>query len=318
MLKDLSELLRQPETVEEEMTECRRCETQCPKSAEVCPNCGEATNVPTLAEWGRQLPIGVIDIKNKTLNRDFTVRKINFMIEREISEYWSKYIKKNKEVNLLDYLPCVLAFTLETLGGENIQKFPVDRRIGIIRSMFLGDIFYVYAYLRIETLGPDFTLKSVECPECRKTFEYPVDLASLEIYTRKDYDSLFNTVELRDGFTISNKLRKKLTLMPVTFNAISTNTDNSASMFGEMLKACVCGIEEMVEGSVITDAEVNQLSKYDMSTLDSKISLVSGGPDWTIEIKCPNASCGFKWDSALDWRYGDFFGHSSRLMRRRR
>ena len=319
-LTDVASLLRGSDEVSQEETiECRRCGASCPKDAVTCSNCGEKPTVPTLVEWGRQLPIGILDAKNKTLGREFSVKKIDFHVEREISLYWNKYRKTSSKVNVIDYIPIVLAHTVQTLDGQDITKLSIDRKLGAIRAMFMGDVMYMYAYERVETLGPDFLLKFVECPMCGGKFDYPVNLSSLEIATRDDYADLLKSVELRDGFSINNVTYKKVTMMPFTFQAVSgMDIENETDSLAFLLKASVCGIEGLPEGTPMTDSEVTQLSKFDMATLDSKMGYVSGGPDWTIDIKCKNSSCELEWVTAIDWRYSDFFAHSSRSTMRRR
>lgn len=319
-LNDVSEFLHaQVEQTTEKTIECRRCGELCPEKVEKCPSCGEKPIFPSLAEWGRQLPIGIVNLKEKKLGREFTVKKVDFRVEREISDYWNKYRKSTSTVTVFDYLACVLAFTVTSLDGQDLQRLPVERRLAVIRQMFMGDVFYIYAYVRVETLGPDFIIKMIECPMCGRKFDFPVDLMTLEISTRENYDDLYKAVDLRDGFVINNILRKKVTMMPFTFNAIAgADNDNDTDNFASLLKACVCSIEEMPDGIGITDAEINQLSKYDMATLDTKIDIVSGGPVWAVDMKCPNASCGNEWVLAIDWRYATFFSHYSRSTPRRR
>lgn len=320
MSGNLSEMLRSgAEETSDDSIECRRCGELIPKESTLCPKCNESPRIPTLREWGQKLPIGIINHKSKTLGREFTVRKVDFKVEKDISDFWTKYRKMMSSVSLMDYLPCVLSFVLTTLDGQNIQKFPPEKRMAMIRQMFLGDIFYAYAWARIEALGPDFTLKLIECPICNHKFDFPVDLTTLEVNVREKYEDLTKRVVLRDGFNIGEKHYDTISMMPYTFDAISgIDMDNSADGFAGILKACVSNIEGMPEGAVITDSEISQMSKYDMALIDSKVDFVTGGPDWTVEIKCPKPSCGYDWFHAIDWTYASFFALSSRSMRRRR
>lgn len=323
MSNEASRLLR---NTEEEIStiECIECGRECPIDVDLCPHCGHISKLIQLKELGRKLPIGLLEVQEQKdgvatkeiLLKDFDVIAVDWNIERDISNTWKK-LRLQPGVGMLDYLVCVLVHTLVSLGGMNFRKHKENRRIAILNNMFGGDIFYMYTYSRIVSIGDILTFKDVECARCSHIFDYPVDLQTLDVACRNDPKSLYKWVELRDGFETAGEIRKKVKMRPSTFVSLAhAPSDNEAEMFRVMVRDAVVAIEGLPEGATMNDSDVQQLTKWDMSLLAEEVELVGGGPDWFIEGVCPKCSMEFQKD--VDWQYQNFFRQSSRSKRRRR
>jgi len=316
-----AQLLRDEEPEIEEIV-CVECGRKCPAGVDLCPHCGQIPKLVLLSELGKNLPIGLLDVveddkgKREVLRKSFDVIGIDWNLEREISEIWKK-VQRQPDATILDYLVCVLVYTVTVLAGESFKKHKPERRMAVLNNMFGGDIFYMYTMARIASLGDIFTIKDIECPKCKHVFNFPVDLNSLEIATRKDPKSLYKWIDLRDGFKVVGEVRKRVKIRPATFLALSHAPDtNETEMFRSMVKDVVVEIDGLGEGSTMTDEDVAQLLKWDMSIFAEEVDLSAGGPEWSIEGNCPK--CDREFDHMIDWRYSNFFRQSSRSSQRRR
>ena len=321
MSNEASRLLRESESESDEI-ECVECGQVCPLDADLCPHCGQIPKLILLSELGKQLPIGLLETveeangQKEVLKKEFDVIATDWNIERDVDKTWKK-IKQQPGITILDYLVCVLAHTVIKLAGVNFRKHNPDRRLAVLNNMFAGDIFYMYTYVRIESMGNTFPIEKMECARCKHVHDFPVDLYSLEVATRKDAAGLYKTIQLRDGFESMGEQRHEITIRPATFFALAHIPDtNEAEMFAALTKDSVVAIEGMPEGATMTDSDIHQLSKWDMSMINEEIDLVAGGPQWIIEGECPK--CNFGFDHEIDWRYSNFFSRSSRSRVRRR
>ena len=302
---------------------CQGCGERLPKSTKFCPSCGEPPILPTLAELGNKLPVGIVkEVRNEAtkvveskLLKDFEVSKLDFKAERKISAAWT-LMQKSGNVNPLDYIVCVLSHTVERLAGQNFQKLDHDQRMLVLNQMWVGDVLYLYAHVRIVTLGEEFSIKNIQCPRCGESIErYPVDLGTLEVAIRPDEESLYKWIKLRDGFEMDGETRKKIKMSPATFYSLSHGgtSGDQAAMFAELMKNCVVEIEGVPSGFLLTDKEIDQLSGYDYVYLKEQSDYVSGGPKWEVDVSC--SRCNFKWTEYIDWMYGNFFSLSSQSKR---
>lgn len=316
---DVSKLLREPKQPEPEDNtfRCRMCDAKLEEGTDMCPYCGEPARLITLSSLGKKLPIGILDKSPNGESRflkDFRVSKLDWNKEREVAATW-KNVSQRSDVTILDYILCLLAHTVTDIGGASMEKHDIDHRMYILGEMFAGDVFYMYAYLRVHSIGPEFHLRNVMCPKCQHVVPvYEVDLSSIEVLTRDDPEDITKDVELRNGFKLAGDVRKKITLQPASFRVVAhSELDDDAQFFADVLKSACTQIEG-VEGAVITDDEIAQMSPYDLALVRSENDWLAGGIDWSIDIECE--SCKTKFNRIIDWRYGNFFSLSSRSRRK--
>jgi hypothetical protein len=313
-MADVSRLLRESKSKTQDVQiRCRVCESIVDEDVDLCPYCGEPVRLITLSELGKKLPIGVLDTNStgeQKLLKDFNVSRLDWVKERAVAETWKTLIDR-KDQTVLDYILCILANTVTDIGGVSLSKHDVDHRIYIIGEMFAGDVFYMYAYLRVHSIGNEFQLKNVKCPSCGKVIPiYEIDLSTIEVLTRDDPNDITHDVILKHGFKLGGELRKKITLQPASFRVVShADINNDALFFADVLKSSCTKIDG-VDGGVITDTEIEQMSPYDLALVRSENDFLAGGVDWSIDITCQK--CSHKFTQMIDWRYGHFFALSSR------
>jgi hypothetical protein len=321
MNDDITKLLRESSTSESPKSICKVCNTPISDKETVCSNCGERVSSITLATLGKRLPIGIIESSpngEQKLLKDFNIARLDWNKEKEISTAW-KTMSANSSTVVLDYILCVLAHTVTDIGGMDFKKHDIDKRMYILGQMFAGDVFYMYAYLRVYSIGPEFSLTDIKCPICNRVNKrYDVDLSSIEVLTHDSVDEITLNLELRHGFKLVGETRKKITLQPISFRVMASNDiDDEALFFAEVLKSSCVEIEG-VEGGLITDEEISQMSPYDLALIRSENDWLAGGIDWSVDIVCPNQTCGHKFTRVIDWRFGNFFSLSSQSLTRRR
>jgi predicted RNA-binding Zn-ribbon protein involved in translation (DUF1610 family) len=316
MSNKLAELLNSdPDAVDDIPDICTECGADVgDKSANACPQCGAVLRLATLKEWGKKLPIGVVE--GNGLNKEFDLRVLDWTVEREISRTWDERGGRGRGTRMTDYLGAILAHTVVSIGGVDFLKQPVQKRMLILNEMFLGDVFYMYAWLRIQSLGAQFEAKNLQCPSCRKSFDQFMDLETLEIVTKNEVSKLERTITLRDGFELMGETRTQVTLRPALFKGLGVNSPNQAEVFGHLLRASVTAIPGCEYQTTITENEVSRLSKWDMALLEDAIDSLTGGPRWDLECTC--SKCGEDFVYLVDWTYQNFFKHSSRSRRRRK
>lgn len=279
-----------------------------------CPQCKYWVSNPTIAEWGQQLPIGV-ETGGKFI-RSFEIKPLSWAIEREINKQWGV---RRERLNLGEYVGTILANTVIQVGGQDITKFKHDKKLLIFNQMFQADVFYMYAYLRLITLGKEMDLGEIRCPSCSHRFPFVADLSSLEVAIIENPSDLVFDVELKDGFEMGKNHKTKLKMKPPLWNMLGSNLPtsfNESEMFLAMVTNCIVEIEGMPDGSVLTEHEVLQFSKYDVEICRDAMENVLVGPRWEIDDECPK--CGEQFYELVDWTYSRFFGVSSRSHRQRK
>lgn len=310
----LVEMLREPEaTAGGELVECGFCHAMVDE-AELCSKCGEHLKNPTMADWGKRLPLGIEE--GGRLNKDFDLVPLSWKLERDIGRAWEN---KRDRVTLGEHVTSILAHAVTRLGSADITKHSVTKKQLIFNQMYAGDVLYMYAYLRLVSLGKELRLRELVCERCRHKFDFVADVTSLEIMVRERAEHLRVPLKLRDGFKMAGDQRKKLTLRPNTWSMMDAHfsADNLAETFSRIVLSSVVGVEGLPEGSVVTEREIEQLTKYDMALFEQALDQVMGGPRWDIQGECP--SCKSSFSILLDWSYQNFFSISYRspqLMRR--
>ena len=75
------------------------------------------------------------------------------------------------------------------------------------------------------------------------------------------------------------------------------------------LKDTIVGINDGQEPIMLTMAELDNLSKLDFEDMIASINDRYLGPNMAVEGKCPKDH---SFQKAIDWKYDNFFGGSSR------
>lgn len=310
--KTLAQLLIEDES--DELCECPECGHTQKTEFRRCPECKTWLSNPTIADWGQQLPVGV-ESEGKFI-RSFDLVPLSWAIEREINKQWSS---RRDRLNLGEYIGTILANTITQVGNQDISKFKREKKLLIFNQMYQADVFYMYAYLRLQTMGKEMDFGEMACPSCNHRFPFVADLTTLEVAIIENPSDLLYEVELKDGFDMAGNHKTKLKMKPPlwsTFSRNFTGTFNEAELFLIMVTNCIVEIEGMPAGTVLTDQEVSQFSKYDVEICRNVMETVLAGPRWEVEGDC--TGCGEHFYELVDWTYSRFFDISSRSRRQRK
>lgn len=313
-MPDALSLVRDTEPEKEDGIQCQNCGHRCEEGTTICPLCDEPVQLPTLNEYGQRLPIGLIDdsVKPPILKKEFEIHKLDWERERAASKTWKRVMRQDG-TSFLDEIVVKIAHTLESLGGVSLEKHNIEKRMQILYEMFPGDVFYLYIWMRVISLGNEFALTKVKCPACGHIIkEFPVDLSSTEINVREKVEEVYHKVTLKDGFECMGEVRTKLTLRPSTFRAMAkSDFEDDAEFFADVLKSSVIDIEGMPDDAMLTDDDIAKMTPYDRAKIRQTVDFMSGGPRWDVQIDCPSEKCNVTFDHLIDWRFSNFFKLSS-------
>jgi len=271
--------------------------------------------ITTLAERGPVLPLGTIDPTTGAWRRSMVHNRWNFATEKKIA----LLREKNPKANLAQYVGMVLATMYSELGAHNLaahdDKHFSDRR-ALVSSMFMGDVFYAYVWLRTAVLGHELKIK-ITCPHCQESYPFVADLRTVEVRSFEKLDDALYTYQLHDPIEMRGGVVSGLLLGPPRWNAFEQAPPGSPDVglvkFG-LVRSALQGL--VVEGEVRKDVapssdELDEMSKWDLEHIASEIGARALGPKMAIEDSCQNERCGRELKLPLDWGYDGFFAASS-------
>jgi len=136
----------------------------------------------TMAELGDKMPIGILDGEGR-LHKDIVTKPWKTRDERELGK------KLGSDAQISDHVPIVIANMCSRIGPHNMDTLDDPQKSLIVSTMYMADVFYLYALLRMKAMGPRLPL-TVNCPRggCGVTFPYIGDLTSVEVVAVDDID----------------------------------------------------------------------------------------------------------------------------------
>ena len=261
-------------------------------------------NKITLQELGSQLPIG---FENGQLHREFTLKPYRMKEERLIGQIY----EKKQNVSMGKFVTSVLSIMIKSLGSLNFEQMNAGERKLILSRMYVGDVIYLYVWLRLEALGNELKI-NLNCNHCREAFDFVADLNTIEIKTVNTPNELDTKIKLKKGLEINDQIYKDLHLKPSTWNVMENlgngAISNPGKMKAQMFKSCIKDVEG-IDDFVITDHVIDEMYKIDIELLVRKIDDIHPGPVMIIEDDCPK--CGQVFTAPIDWSHDNFFGASS-------
>jgi len=264
-------------------------------------------NMPTLAEFGKRLPIGMRDEKGE-LQLKFALREWDWDLEEKIGESI-----ENSDGNAMHHVTHVVAAVTKAIGGVDFDKLNDVQRRGLISRMYYSDVIMLYIWARIEGMGPNLKLETFNCHKCKKPIDFVGDLRHLEVM-ECDPKNLSRTVSLENGVKYANECRKKVIVEPLTWSFFESDDFVAAIQNPAKLKLLTMqhGVRE-VEGAprpaYITREHARTMKVRDVIKIVKEVDQCGGGAVMEIEVACQH--CKAKVEKELEWwRYGDFFGQS--------
>lgn len=265
----------------------------------------------TLAELGSNLPYGIV--AGNKLVKPFRLRPFRLKEEKEVS----RMKEDAKGLTIGRFVVGVLATMVATVGPHNLEDMSPDKRALILSTMSVADMLYMYLYLRYEALGPDEPVAmKVTCPNCHTDYIWYGDLGSLEVScVEEDKIDLSREVKLRHGLEYKGINRMSVTIAPLLWQVFMTpGFDARGRREALVLMHSIVGIPGVdMKPFRLTEDQLDNITKYDMSTLHNEIDLNSPGPHLRVMPKC--SACNYQTAMMLDWSYDSFFSHSAQQRR---
>ena len=222
---------------------------------------------------------------------------------------------------MAEYVTIVVANMCSKLGPHNMDELDDARRSLIVSTMYVADVFYAYVLLRLYAMGNELPMK-IKCPRpgCDVEFPYTADLNTLEVNVVDNIDDVIWKYELKDPIEIRNQIVTSFSMAYPKWNIMEQvkSGDSDAETKIATLLGSIIGLNESEEAVSLTNAEADELSKRDFEGLIKGIDDHYLGPKMSIEGECAPEVCtrfkrgGHKFQFPIDWRYGNFFAHSSR------
>ena len=112
---------------EEDNIVCDMCgETVEDKDLEICPHCNKRVTLPTLSEYGKRLPVGIV--KDDILLKEFDIEPINWGKEKKVSSIMSSQEWRNRRT-VTNYISLILAHAAKSIGEVEVSKLVIFDKI---------------------------------------------------------------------------------------------------------------------------------------------------------------------------------------------
>lgn len=273
--------------------------------------------ITTAKDLGTALPIGVV--QGKELVKEFTLRPYKSRVDRlmnlwrEANEGRHVGYEVAKLVALLVENVGKRAYALTEAGDTTPEQ---DLRV---LDWWFGDVMYVYLRIRIQAVGARMSVPYA-CPHafqgrpCGHRAEAKADLEEVEVRVIESVAELKAWVKLIDGFSLSDepKIRvSKLRLQPIPFRAFTLpggSVEGAEAIGYNQIREAVCEVAGAGPEYILTDADLDEVSKRDQLAINRQAGQVTAGPLLRTTITCPR--CSAEIVAALDWSYNNFFDHS--------
>lgn len=275
---------------------------------------GLKTKTTTLEKWGAKLPLGILN-GDGTYAKDIVVRPWKFKEERELGELRDS----NRDANMSQYVGMVLATMCSKIGPHNFEDMKFEERRVILGQMCMGDVFYAYVWLRVQTMGHQLEM-NVTCTSCAAKYPFTADLRTVEVETAEDVADAQWEYELKTPITIRSKKCTRLILGPNRWNDMEQmkgggGLDTGAAK-AAIIKGSIAALPDHVDAQgkpqaiALAESELDEMMKRDIEALTTQIDKRGIGPEMVVESKCKK--CKRENRQPIEWGYDSFFGDSSR------
>ena len=267
----------------------------------------------TMSNLGANLPLGVPD-PTGALVKPFSVKPWRMREEKELGKLRSEI---PGTVSVAQQTGLVVMHMLNSVGNHDFTKMKHPEKQLVVSQMFMGDVWYVYAFIRKHCISEEVPMK-LTCPRCGKEFDYQANLQTLQVNHANELEAAKWEYNLKVPFEIRGKEVKKFVLGPqrweIAEKSYATKDESVAKELAMI--GSIKGLNDDTAQLELMSGELDDMSKKDLEGLINEIDIHYMGPNMAIEMtkedKCPN--CGYASDYviSLDWSYNNFFGISSR------
>ena len=261
-----------------------------------------AVTIP-LKELKNKFPIEV----GGKIDQFFTFRDWTFKEEEYIAKAKTKFDTIGR------FISDVLAMMLVSVGDEDFSKKDKAEKILFMNQQPMGNVLYMYIYLRYDQLGEELRL-TFKCPFCNADItNFVADIGDLDIDCKfGKFEEVVN-YKLKKPITldVGEQLVETLKVGIAKWDIMEKNDGSSndeATMKRYSYKNSIVGAEG-ITGFVNLDEITGKLQKRDIEHLGIAISKHNGGPSVQAEVECKKCNNTF-WKQ-IDWSYDHFFGIGS-------
>lgn len=278
------------------------------------PRTAPILKTSTLKERGPTLPLGITD-GSGGLAREIEVRPWRMREEEALG----KIRDMNKRLSAANYTSLVVSFMTTRLGHHDFSekldakdKKALSKRKSIVSSMFMGDVYYAYVWLRMQAMGNIVQL-SVTCEKCGHVTPFPGDLETLSVtHVESIEDARFHYM-LKHPMEVRGKEVAALVLGPPRWAALEAmgvvGEGDSGTPKAAMVLAGIHGYADQPDLAPVRQ-DMMDMAKVDLESIVSLLNKNHVGPDMSVEGQCEKCSNDFV--TSIDWGYDSFFGISSR------
>lgn len=266
------------------------------------------TQITTLGELGANCPISMPN----GAKPDFSFKPWRMREEKEIGQLKSR--KKTTGVFVRE----VFDYMLTSFDGRDWGSYSASERKLLLNQQPIGNMFYMYFYLRYDALGEELAMQAMTCPECSAKVEgYTADLTSLEVKIEAENGGKRepNKIELRKPILIGDSQVDTILTSYTPWDCmekVKATSANDGAIKEAFISSSIVGFESKEMGRLDNLAKnlvLNQLPKREIENIYTSLDDQNGGPIMKMAVACN--SCGHEWESALNWSYDYFFGNSS-------
>ncbi len=261
-----------------------------------------------LRDLGPRLPLGVVGTDG-SVQKELACKPWRGREERQVE----KLKEGSKESG--DYITRLLSYMYTKVGPHDFESMKDAEKQAVLASMFMGDIFYMYVWLRTQCVN--YSLKmTLTCPRCNFGFPFDADLETIEVRTAEELSQVKWSYTLEVPFPIRGKAATGFELSPMRWQTIegsiktALDSGDSSGVGAKMdtIQGCVRHVIDH-EPMVLIANDYDDMMKVDIEKLAARIDEHEIGPDMSLKEKCPR--CKRKFITSLDWGYQSFFEDSS-------
>lgn len=272
-----------------------------------------------IGDWGMNLPIGV---RTQSGGFDRTVVFGDYTFNKEIEFDKIRQRRTGSGDHPGRNASELLALMVERWGNIDFQQLSFDKRVAVINSSFMVDVFYAYVMLRIQ-VDPIYSVEAT-CPRCSREFPWTADLRTMDSGIREEGDALGEVLyKLTRPLNVYGKQFDTLVLNPPLWSSVAGVTQGARAASPSkvkmmiMLTGIVAALNEPTgERTGVNSDVLGHMTKTDLEKATAIIDAAFPGLDIAFQIKCDgdgseNVGCGHEWRHAPPWQFDFFFGASS-------
>jgi hypothetical protein len=267
-----------------------------------------------LKDLGMTMPLGILT-SDGNYAKSFGIKRWRMKEERELGELRDQ----NRDASVGQFVATVLSAMCTNVGNHDFEKLKPAEKMVHLSQMFVGDVFYLYTWLRLKSLGPQLKL-DIKCPNCSNKFKFSADLNTVEVDTCDRLEDAYWDYKLEEPFEIRNKEVTEFRMGPPRWITLENMKGigglNTGAAKAGMILGSIVGIKNWKDAKgeptpvALAVSELDDMAKVDIEGITSMMDENAIGPNMAIEGECPR--CRSNYVMPIDWSYDHFFGASSR------